>query len=64
VAREYLKACSTGTRMSKLVLNQAFDLDYDAILQYYLELQEQTQYSLDAEEGKRAYLAKREPQWQ
>ncbi|MCQ3980092.1 MAG: enoyl-CoA hydratase/isomerase family protein, partial [Anaerolineae bacterium] len=54
----------TGTRMSKLVLNQAFDLDYEAILQYYLELQEQTQYSLDAEEGKRAYLAKREPQWQ
>ena len=64
VARGYLRACSTGTRMSKLVLNQAFDLDYEAILRYYLELQEQTQYSLDAEEGKRAYLAKREPQWQ
>lgn len=64
IAQEYLKACSTGTRMSKLVLNQAFDLDYEAILQYYLELQEYTQYSMDGEEGKRAYLAKCEPKWQ
>lgn len=64
VAREYLKACSTGTRMSKRVLTEAFTRDYSSGLQCYLELQEQTQYSLDAEEGKRAYLAKREPQWQ
>ncbi len=64
VAGEYLKACSTGTRMSKLVINQAFDMDYEAILSYYLSLQERTQYSLDGEEGKRAYLADREPNWQ
>jgi enoyl-CoA hydratase/carnithine racemase len=64
VAGEYLKACSTGTRMSKLILNHAFDMAYDDILQYSFELQERAQYSLDGEEGKRAYLAKRDPHWQ
>lgn len=64
VAHQYLKACSTGTRMSKLILNQAYDLDYEAIFQYYLDLQERTHYSLDAEEAKRAYLAERDPHWQ
>ena len=64
MAETYLKSCSTGTRMSKLVLNQAFDMDYETILDYYMKLQERTQYSLDAEEGKRAYLEKREPRWQ
>ena len=64
VAHHYLKACSTGTRLSKLVLNQAFHMDYESILEYYLDLQEHTLYSLDGEEGKRAYLAKREPNWQ
>jgi hypothetical protein len=39
-------------------------MDYDSILQYYMTLQERTQYSLDAEEGKRAYLEKRDPEWQ
>jgi enoyl-CoA hydratase len=64
VAGEYLKACSMGTRMSKMVLNQAFDTDYETVLQYYLDLQERTQYSLDAEEAKKAYLANRDPDWQ
>jgi enoyl-CoA hydratase/carnithine racemase len=64
VAETYLKACSTGARMSKLVLNQAFDMDYETILDYYMKMQERTQYSLDAEEGKKAYLEKREPRWQ
>jgi enoyl-CoA hydratase/carnithine racemase len=64
MARHYLKACSTGTRMSKLVLNRAFNTDYETILAYYLDLQERTLYSLDGEEGKQAYRAKREPRWQ
>jgi enoyl-CoA hydratase len=64
VAGEYLKACSTGTRMSKLVLNEAFTMDFAAIYDHYMELQERTQYSLDGEEGKQAYLDKRDPQWQ
>ena len=64
IAGNYLAACSVGTRLSKLVTNQAFDLDYETLLQYYFELQQRAQSSPDAEEAKRAYLAKREPKWQ
>ena len=64
IACDYLAACSEGTRMSKLVTNQAFDMDYATILQYYFDLQERAQYSPDAEEAKRAYKAKRTPNWQ
>ena len=64
IACGYLAACSEGTRMSKLVTNQAFDMDYATILQYYFDLQERAQYSPDAEEAKRAYKAKRTPNWQ
>jgi enoyl-CoA hydratase len=35
IAATYLEACSVGTRMSKLMINQAFDMDYDRILQLY-----------------------------
>ena len=64
IAGDYLAACSVGTRMSKLVTNQAFDLDYETLLQYYFELQQRAQFSPDAEEAKRAYLSKRTPNWQ
>ena len=64
IAEYYLAACSLGTRMSKLVTNQAFDMDYETFLQYYFELQQRAQFSPDAEEAKRAYLDKREPKWQ
>jgi len=64
VACDYLAACSEGARMSKLVTNQAFDMNYDTILQYYFELQERAQYSPDADECRRAYRAKRKPNWQ
>ena len=64
IADNYLKSCSTGSRMSKLLINTAFDLNYDDFLNYYFRLQERTQYSLDAEEGKRAYREKRDPLWQ
>ena len=64
IADDYLAACSVGTRMSKLVTNRAFDLDYETILQYYFELQQRAQFSPDAAEAKRAYLAKRTPNWQ
>ena len=64
IAANYLKSCSLGSRMSKLLTNSAFDLNYDDFLNYYFKLQERTQYSLDAEEGKRAYLEKRDPVWQ
>jgi enoyl-CoA hydratase/carnithine racemase len=64
IAREYLRTCSVGTRMSKLLINQAFDLDYDAALARYFELQERAQFSVDAESARRAYLAKEDPNWQ
>jgi enoyl-CoA hydratase len=64
LADDYLKACSTGTRLSKKMLTQAFDVDYEAMLAEYLAFQERALYSLDGAEGKRAYLAKREPGWQ
>jgi len=64
ITGDYLAACSVGTRMSKLVTNRAFDLDYETILQYYFELQQRAQFSPDAEEAKRAYLDKRAPKWQ
>ena len=50
--------------MSKLLTNEAFDSRYDDFLNYYFKLQERTQYSPDAEEGKRAYREKRNPVWQ
>lgn len=64
IAANYLKSCSLGSRMSKLLTNCAFDLNYDDFLNDYFKLQERTQYSLDAEEGRRAYLEKRDPVWQ
>ncbi len=64
VARQYLSACSTGARMSKLVTNQAFDTDYDSVLRYYFDLQERALYSMDAVEAGQAYQDKRDPNWQ
>jgi len=64
IAANYLKSCSLGSRMSKLLTSSAFDLNYDDFLKEYFKLQERTQYSLDAQEGGRAYLAKRDPVWQ
>jgi enoyl-CoA hydratase/carnithine racemase len=64
VAADFLKSCSTGSRMSKLLTNEAFDSNYDDFFNYYFKLQERTQYSPDAEEGKRAYREKRDPVWQ
>ncbi len=63
VAETYLAACSTGTCMSKLVTNQAFDMDYATVLSTYFQLQELAQNSLDAQEAKRAYLAQETPRW-
>jgi len=64
VAKTYLAACSTGTRMSKLMMNQSFDMDHDAALSTYFGLQERAQSSPDAREAKRAYLAGETPKWE
>lgn len=59
----YLGACSTGMRMSKLLLNRAFDTEYPEILSRYFRLQKKAQYSPDAREASRAYLAGDDPKW-
>jgi enoyl-CoA hydratase/carnithine racemase len=64
VARDYLATCSTGMRLTKQLLGQAFEKDYDSILERYFELQKRAQYSPDAKEASRAYLAGETPQWQ
>jgi enoyl-CoA hydratase/carnithine racemase len=64
IARDYLGACSVGARMSKRMLSHAVDHDYESILKRYLEFQERAQYSPDAKEASRAYLAGETPQWQ
>jgi enoyl-CoA hydratase/carnithine racemase len=64
IAHKYLAACSSATRMSKLLINQAFDLEFEAIQSYYFELQERAHAGPDALEAGRAYLAKRNPSWQ
>ncbi|MBI3913974.1 MAG: enoyl-CoA hydratase/isomerase family protein [Chloroflexi bacterium] len=64
LARQYLANCSEGTRQSKHLLNQSFDLEYEPFLQKYFERQEIAQTSADHEEAKRAYREKREPVWE
>lgn len=63
IAHEYMRANSLGTRMSKLLINEAFDRPYDSVLHYYFTLQERAQFSPDGEEGRRAYLEGRDPVW-
>ena len=50
--------------IATIAMSYPFDFNYDEFLNYYFQLQERTQYSLDAEEGKRAYREKRDPVWQ
>jgi enoyl-CoA hydratase/carnithine racemase len=64
VARDYLAACSTGNRMSKLMVGHAFDMDYDEALSTYFRLQDRAQSSPDAREAKWAYLAGETPRWE
>lgn len=62
-AYQYLRSCSLGTRMSKQLMHEAFELDYEQAFQRYIALQERTHFSLDAEEAKRAYREQRDPLW-
>jgi enoyl-CoA hydratase/carnithine racemase len=64
IAEQYLRNFSMGARMSKLLINETFEMGYDESLERYLQLQKRAYHNQDAEEAKRAYLAKREPSWQ
>jgi enoyl-CoA hydratase/carnithine racemase len=64
LADRYLRAASTGSRLSKQLINQAPELDYDSFLQCYFELQAVAQTSPDHHEAMAAYREKREPRWE
>jgi enoyl-CoA hydratase/carnithine racemase len=59
----YLEVCSEGTRQSKHLLNQAFNLDYDSFFTEYLQRQAIALASPDHEEAKRAYREGRIPRF-
>lgn len=61
IVQQYLKVCSVATFKSKTLTNLSFQLDYDAFLQRYFELQEIAQTSQDHLEARRAYREKRDP---
>jgi enoyl-CoA hydratase/carnithine racemase len=61
--QKYLKSCSKGSRLAKLVTNLAFDLDYEPFYEKYIKLQALAQTSYDFHEATKAYQEKRKPQW-
>jgi enoyl-CoA hydratase/carnithine racemase len=60
---KYLRSCSTGSRLAKLVTGRAFDLDYEAFYAEYIKLQAVAMTSCDFHEAEAAYREKREPRW-
>jgi enoyl-CoA hydratase/carnithine racemase len=61
IVQQYLRVCSVATVKSKMLINLSFQLDYEAFLKKYFELQEIAQSSDDHFEARRAYREKREP---
>ena len=61
IVQHYLHVCSVGTIKSKTLCNLSSELDYEAFLQKYFELQEIAQTSEDHFEARRAYLQRRDP---
>lgn len=60
---DYMRGNSEGCRLAKEAMLACFDLDYDAFLDRYLELQTQAMTSDDFEEALAAYQADRQPEW-
>lgn len=59
----YMRGNSAGCRLSKRVMNHAFDLDFEPFLEAYLERQQQAVDSPDFEEAAAAYREDRKPEW-
>jgi enoyl-CoA hydratase len=59
----YLSNNSKAMRLSKLLINDTFNLDYDSALARYLDLQAVAQACPDHAEAKAAYVEKRKPAW-
>jgi enoyl-CoA hydratase/carnithine racemase len=60
---KYMGVNSEGCRLSKLAVNECFDLGYEPFLERYMGLQEQALGSNDFGEAMTAYNAKRAPNW-
>jgi enoyl-CoA hydratase/carnithine racemase len=63
LAEKYLRACSEGSRQSKVLLTAAADMPHGQFLQEYQRRQTITQLSPDHEEAMAAYREKRDPVW-
>lgn len=63
LVEQYLRVCSVATVKSKLLLNDSFELPYDAFLDKYFQLQEIAQTSPDHFEARRAYRERRDPKF-
>jgi enoyl-CoA hydratase/carnithine racemase len=63
IIQHYLSNNSKAMRLSKFLINETFNMEYDRALARYLELQEVAQMSQDHVEAKRAYAEKRNPVW-
>ena len=61
IVQQHVRVCSVATVKSKTLCNFSLDLDYDAFLNKYFELQEIAQTSEDHFEARRAYREKRNP---
>jgi len=61
IVQQYLRVCSVATVKSKTLCNLSFELDHNAFLKKYFELQEIAQTSEDHFEARRAYREKRDP---
>ena len=60
---KYLQTNSEGCRLSKQLVAECFDLDFDHFRDRYMELQKQAMSSDDFHEAMAAYREKRKPQW-
>jgi enoyl-CoA hydratase/carnithine racemase len=59
----YMRGNSAGCRLSKLMVNEALDHDFEPFLEAYLERQRQAVDSDDFEEAAAAYREDRQPEW-
>jgi enoyl-CoA hydratase/carnithine racemase len=64
LAERCLGTASKGMRLSKLLANEAFDLDYEVFLPRYHEQQAMAEASPDYTEANAAYREGRDPVWE
>lgn len=60
---KYMAVNSQGCRLSKLAVNDCFDLEFDTFLERYMALQQEGYDSADFKEAIDAYNANRKPAW-